>query len=215
MFSKEFFATPHIVVDLETTSTKPNARVLTIGASCVKLHNSTASTSSNFYARINPVCPQQNHRDVDVQAMLWWGKQNEVARNEAFGLTLERKVTSQALNLFAEFIRDTASIYEMPPFLWGNAASFDLSVLKSLYEDTLFSVPWTYRQEMDLCTLRAMFPTLEYKSAEGTTHVAVNDAQDEAITLSRILYHLRNQDEIQHSYENPETIQNFEGDSRE
>lgn len=215
MFSKEFFDTPHIVVDLETASTKPNARVLTIGASCVKLHNSKSMSTANFYVRITPTCLQQNHRDVDLQTMLWWRKQSRSANYEAFDLTLDRKVTSQALNLFADFIQETANTYGTVPFLWGNAASFDLSLLKSLYEDLLFGVPWSYRQEMDLRTLRAMFPELEFKSPGGIDHIAVEDAQNESITLSQILFHLRKQNEIQRANENPETLQNFEGDSHE
>ena len=72
-------------------------------------------------------------------------------------------------------------------FVWGNGATFDITILESAYQSIDEECPWPFRGVMDVRTIcRACDPYLHRDNfpMTGTLHRAVDDAVHQAGYLS-------------------------------
>lgn len=176
----------HCVLDLETVDTRPRATVLAIGA--YKLDAAGAVIpGSRFYATLDVGLQLILGRTVDPGTVKWWTKQDDEAKNAIFDT--QPMTLHQALIEFAAYIEHGR--LSKAPWLWGNGTDFDNAILASLYEDakhiTMMNVPWTYRSNADLRTLRKLWSSIDDLEFTGIKHNAADDALHEANGLSYII----------------------------
>ena len=173
----------HVMVDIETLSTKKNAVIVSIGAvrfdpratleEPVKLPNW-------FYSIVG--VPSQQHRHIEPSTLSWWFKQNESARKAVEEALVCREHYTAALDRFAEWLL----VGGEPQAIWANSPSFDLVILRDAFENTELrgstprTCPWSFRAERDFRTLRRLFPGTG--SGACNAHNALADAAWQART---------------------------------
>jgi len=170
--------THHVMLDLETMSTKPNAAIVAIGA--VEFNMEVRSIGKKFYTRVSLASNIEASRDIAANTILWWMKQSDEARAEI--TSVDNRSLLDALLAFNNEILNW-----LPPnyFLWGNGANFDPVILGSAYEKFGFAIPWNFRNIRCYRTAIAILPQQEYIKPT-VAHNALEDARAQAIHLVKI-----------------------------
>lgn len=179
-------STNHIMVDLETLSTQPNAMILSIGAVAFDINNPefTLTEDNSFYRVIDfellgqSTNPTKYH--IDLSTIKWWFGQSQEARqhllsNDVFEL-------SCALQDLSEFMRDNESIY-----LWGNGANFDNEILRHAFVSENIEPPWKYYNDRCYRTIKGLNPNIP-RVKPYIPHHALHDAAAQTEHLLKIMH---------------------------
>lgn len=162
------------MVDLETLGVTPQAPVLTIG--CVLFDPTTGEISKEhkLHLKISEESAREG-RIANDSTEKWWTKQSPEARQAAFSGTM---TMHQALQELAFFLPKGCIV-------WGNGATFDVSILEDLFRQYDMKCPWQFWKVLDVRTVVAMGraigidPKKDFKF-EGTEHNALHDAAHQA-----------------------------------
>jgi hypothetical protein len=166
-------AAPHVMLDLETMSTAPNAAIVQIGAVRFDPMESTTWIRQGRFERT--VALQSSLLAggvIDPETVAWWRRQEETAR---FAITADAFPLDIALSAFTRWFPKGATI-------WSHGAAFDVPVLDHAYRSLGLVAPWGYRDIRDTRTLYSLAEQLAgWKRPEHlTTHCALADALDQA-----------------------------------
>lgn len=164
----------HISVDIETTSTASNAKILTIGACTI----AGTEYMDHFYVRIDHTWYPTNFA-TDAETMAWWEQQYKAAREEAFGGT---RYPADALTEFADWVKQYRGSH-----LWCKGASFDFPVLKHAFRRYGIDMPWPYKAENDARTLYRLTGIKPVFDEGKVTHNALDDAVAQGDAIRRAL----------------------------
>ena len=166
----------HLMCDIETLSTQPNAAILSIGA-CVFDRDGVGKT---FY-RVISEDTITGH--IDPKTVLWWFKQSDAARGE-FTKGHGRPHT-EVLSDFAAFCATESGGKELHP--WSNGAGFDIVILESAYAAANMRTPWKYNGPLDVRTIM-WEACARVNKAEGIEHHALDDAINQAKAVLKALH---------------------------
>ena len=126
----------HIMLDLETMGTGPNAAIVAIGA--VEFDLNELTTGRTFYTAIDLVSAVESGGTIDASTVLWWLKQDETARAE---LTDGEKMNHQAaLWRFASYLKTIVDA----KYIWGNGSDFDNVILSNAYKRAAMPPQWRW-----------------------------------------------------------------------
>lgn len=172
----------HIVLDLETLSTQPNAVVASIGAVALTAHGNFVS---EFHVAVDTGAPQ-HLRHVCPNTVAWWEQQSEAAKLGSVSAS-NPMLPHQALEAFTAWVQRHADSKKVKA--WGNGSSFDNVILSSLYADYPELVrPWAYWNDRDMRTVLDLYPQAkDVGEFEGVKHDALYDARHEAKQLAAAL----------------------------
>ncbi|WP_233620940.1 exonuclease [Citrobacter braakii] len=181
----------HLMVDLETMGSGPDAPIVSIGA--VYFDPSTGNTGAEFYQVVSLESSMSFGMKPDASTIQWWLKQSSEARSailvdEAMGLR-------ETLELLADFIAENAANGSHTVQLWGNGCSFDNVILRRAYAltETPFAVPfWNDRDVRTMVELGksvGINPRFDIPF-EGDMHNALSDARHQVKYVSAIWQHL-------------------------
>lgn len=169
----------HFMIDLETLGRGPGCVILAIGAVRFTRHGLLA----DFYRKIDILDQLRLGAQIDPDTVEWWKKQGTAAarllRDEACTL-------KEALIGLRDFIHG-------PPVVrvWANSPTFDLAILREAYAQVARSgwsgldVPWTFREERDFRTLKALAVNDPTAFWAEPAHHALADAQKQAELVLR------------------------------
>lgn len=170
--------TVHVMIDLETLSTRPNASILSIGATKFTLDEGIID---KFYCNIDAKSCKSVGLHVSKDTVDWWMKQSAAARD---ALLVDQLPLKEALQTFTNWIgKDNV----MP---WGNGASFDISIMESAYHAVGLTYPWKFYNIMCYRTVMNLMGLSNAKiraSENDTHHHALDDAISQTNTLIGIL----------------------------
>ncbi|WP_410679413.1 3'-5' exonuclease [Citrobacter europaeus] len=177
----------HLMVDLETMGSGPDAPIVSIGA--VYFDPSTGNTGAEFYQVVSLESSMSFGMKPDASTIQWWLKQSSEARSailvdEAMGLR-------ESLELLADFIAENAASGSHTVQLWGNGCSFDNVILRRAYvlTETPFAVPfWNDRDVRTMVELGksvGINPRFDIPF-EGDMHNALSDARHQVKYVSAI-----------------------------
>ncbi|KAA0554920.1 exonuclease [Citrobacter sp. JL976] len=177
----------HLMVDLETMGSGPDAPIVSIGA--VYFDPSTGNTGAEFYQVVSLESSMTFGMKPDASTIQWWLKQSSEARSailvdEAMGLR-------ETLELLADFIAENAANGSHTVQLWGNGCSFDNVILRRAYAltETPFAVPfWNDRDVRTMVELGksvGINPRFDIPF-EGDMHNALSDARHQVKYVSAI-----------------------------
>jgi len=167
----------HLMLDLETMSTKPNAAVVAIGARLFDLRN---GVGKGFEVFIDPSLATQ-FGETDIDTMNWWHKQ------PAYELVFNGKThPADAVHRFLQFVGE-----HQPETVWANSPSFDIVIMRHLCQQVQLKFPFHYRDERDFRTMKALAKDLNV-DLEGcwqglTPHSPLDDATAEAMAMHRTI----------------------------
>lgn len=168
----------HIVVDLETMSTAPDAAIVSIGAVHINLDAMKVDLPV-WYGTVDLSSSMAYGGRVDGSTIMWWLGQSEIARK-----TLS--VTPVGLELALQSLRTWMLRWgsEKELRMWGYGADFDCSILANAFRSVSMPPPWEYRHARCLRTLKAV---LRDKLANiqyiGVAHNALDDAMHQGNVL--------------------------------
>ena len=176
-------AAAHIVLDLETLSTKPHAAVISIGAVAL---DSTGQCMGEFHVAIDG--HTQPGRDISPDTIAWWEQQSPEAQAASYRATNYVSAT-QAMCMFSGWVGTVADPEKVK--MWGNGSSFDCTILSSLYaqcHELGHPQPWRWWNDRDMRTISDDFPEAKNVGPfEGIEHHALHDARHEAKVLAKAL----------------------------
>jgi exodeoxyribonuclease VIII len=174
--------TKHIMCDLETLGTGPNAAVLSVALIVIDAEDKSFRTVDSYYGKADK---KTITGDIDTDTVMWWMEQDDAARAELL-VEGDAKPEYKLAHDVSEFLRDNSGA-----MLWGNGASFDNVILRSLLKRNSLEWPLPYGNDRCYRTLKAMFPQVAKPEFQGTKHHAWYDAMNQVEHLYAILQHLR------------------------
>lgn len=184
----------HIMPDIETLSTAPNAGIVSIGVAAGTLDYSKFFT---FDTSI-PVSEVKGH--IDPATLEWWFKQPSSAIDSTFNVEHKAQTAIDMLYAFSSWFNTVTSKGTLPYTIYGNAASFDLVVLREAFKAVGMHVPWNFRNESCYRTLKNTFKTVQMETFIGTKHNALDDAINQFNHLTNILNHIDNMENYYAQY---------------
>lgn len=160
-----------LMIDIETTGTKPGCKVLSLGA----FGFNTRGQQVEFYKRFDiRILERFNFTDSE-DTMKWWNKQSPEAYNQAFG---GKDTPTESLNEFeAWFIENFYPRKDEGFSVWSCGIDFDFPILKEFFERFGFCLPWGFWLQNDYRTLKNMFPQIVKAEGNVEKHTALEDCK--------------------------------------
>ena len=144
----------HAMIDLETMGTRPGAAIVSIGAVIFDPRYGEVSEDT-FYRELDW---EDQDRFICPETTKWWEGQSDEAKQAHFGLDS----LDDVLNELAEWLPEDCKV-------WGNGATFDITMLEDAYYQCEIEVPWKFWNIRDCRTVLDM-----YESKRGGFNKAVN-----------------------------------------
>lgn len=173
----------HVMIDLETLGNTPNAAFIALGAVVFDPNKSDGGIyemPKTFYERVDweSAC---KGRSISPSTVKWWMQQSNDARAE---ILREGQPLLYVLESFAAWLPEDAIV-------WGNGATFDISILQDAYGER---APWKFWNVRDVRTVVDMaYPEIDRSQFAflGTPHHALHDAIHQAQYVSAMWSALR------------------------
>lgn len=159
-----------LMLDLETTGTRPGCCILSIGAAGIDRDGNEV----NFYCRINYDKSKAEGFEDDSATLAWWLKQDTATRNESFG---GNEDPQDVVNEFVDFVRKNFDTSAKDFTVWSKGSDFDFPILKAYLDAYDLPCPWPYYFQRDYRTLQAVFPFIKRAEANIEKHNAYEDAR--------------------------------------
>lgn len=189
--------TNHLMFDIESMSTEPDAAILTIGAVPFNPRGWDDEESLRAKAKLfGPITLESNeaaNRHISAGTVEWWLQQNPEAIKALFDHPVN---LAAALSDFAKWI---AAQRPALTHVWANSPNFDCTITERAMRALKITWPFKFYQYLDLRTIKfAAYPDGDCpKIGVGTAHNAVDDAIRQALTVQHCIHVLCNETEPQ------------------
>lgn len=156
----------HVMIDLESMGVKPDSAIVSIGAVVFDPRANKVSDKV-FYTELEW---EDQGRLINQETKEWWhsDKVSNEARDALYGFDdLEHQ-----LKALAEWLPKDCKV-------WGNGATFDISMLEDAYDQYSIPIPWDFWNIRDMRTIKDMYESLRGgldRKSGGTLHNALHDA---------------------------------------
>jgi 3' exoribonuclease, RNase T-like len=170
----------HVMLDLETLSTRPDAVILTMGA--VKFDPHSEDLGAGIYHRVDVDEQIALGRHVDDTTVDWWGRQAADIREEALGP--DNRISLE--NFTAELNRFLVGAN----CIWAQGPVFDIVILENLYRQLGKPVPWNYWQIRDSRTLFGVLGDPREKNSTDL-HNALADCVSQARAVQMVFENVK------------------------
>jgi DNA polymerase III epsilon subunit-like protein len=169
----------HIMLDLETMSTQPNAAIVAIGA--VYFDPAEGTLGKEFYQAVDLISCQQLGLHIDADTVMWWLRQSAEARE---AISKDPQHLSKTLQDFTNWLPPL----EEKAYVWGNGADFDNVILSSACRAAGVKIPWRFSRNSCYRTLKnqSKIPFVE----PTIPHHALEDAKAQATHLIKVMQSL-------------------------
>lgn len=164
----------HVMMDLETMGTRPDAPIVSIGA----VGFDKTSILREFHAAVDLGSAIASGAVVDASTIMWWLQQSDEAR--AALVAPDPYSIVGALTELSRWID-----WDKALGVWGNGATFDNVILRQSYHRTAVACPWPFWKDRCYRTVKSMYPTVALERS-GTHHKALDDARSQALHLIEI-----------------------------
>ena len=160
--------TLHAMIDLETFGTAKDSVILQLAA---VQFSQDFHILAQFNEVISPESCQEAGLSIDLDTVMWWMTQSEEAKQKVV-LQGARSPLKEALRRFHEWLPRGTRV-------WGNGASFDLSILDTAYRKVGYQKPWSHLDERCYRTINSLVGRNhpERPPFEGTKHNALDDCK--------------------------------------
>jgi hypothetical protein len=88
----------------------------------------------------------------------------------------QAKPAERVLKLFSQWYKNNHNNSKV----WGNGATFDISILENMFDMYDINHPWIYYNVMDLRTFKRFVGKGEKVQKSGVNHNALDDAKSQA-----------------------------------
>ena len=167
----------HLMIDLETLATTPDAAVLTIGA--CKFDPRAKEIHSTFYERIKLESQEGYGRVINEDTLTWWSQQDPQIQEDAFGEGDDRIDLKDAMKKLYTFGLGTTNV-------WSHGSIFDVVIIEDICRSFQQAVTWKFWEVRDTRTLFDLAKVdvrIEGKHNALTDAVAQSQAVQKAYSL--------------------------------
>ena len=133
----------HLMIDLETLGDSPDAMVAEAGYAVFDPHQTNVEFFGSWHLNLEE---QMFKREVNINVIQWWLKQNEAAR-EKIALNRDRVPVEEFL---LEFSQLDWQNYEG---VWSHGLAYDIPILTHLFKQYHREVPWHFWVTRDTRTI--------------------------------------------------------------
>lgn len=162
----------HLMIDLETLSTKPNAVVTQIG---LAVFNQAEGVIRQGQFNIQIDCQKNCGRDISSSTLLWWFQQSDGARAAFVAGDNGAGHAGHVVHEIVGWLHDLEF-----DGIWGHGSTFDVTILESLFSDFGVECPWPFWIHRDTRTLFAECERLGLSVNRPKPKIA-HRAEDDAI----------------------------------
>jgi hypothetical protein len=174
--------TTHVMIDIETLGTDPDAVILTIGGVKFDPNDESRGTWDHFYYSLD-IAEQMDTRSTTDETIEWWAKTNPKMLLEELDNT-DRTPVIDVLKALNRWQVATDNI-------WAQGILFDLGILENIYREYEHHIPWTgFWRIRDSRTLIGLMEVDPRKSMTFEAHNALEDCKVQALGVQRTLKHL-------------------------
>jgi hypothetical protein len=163
------------MIDLETIDTATTAGILSVGI--VAFNPDTGDIGPTLYRRLG-YDQARLFGTESADTLQWWQRQSASVRAEAFAAEHDAIISAHEI---ADFIRHTAGV-------WGNGATFDISIIEYWLAATGAGVPYKPWVVRDCRTVEDMAKRIGIARKQfirrGDHHNALDDAIYQAEYIS-------------------------------
>lgn len=182
------------MLDLETYSTRSDARIIQIGA--VNFHRFSGTVEKPVVIKKFKVNVDTSIGRVSDDTILWWDQQKanapelEVSLNNPEPISLE-----EALIKYKKFVKGSSCV-------WSNGSNFDTVILDNAFIECNISNPFRFWQARDMRTMVELFdPIGMFKEASmisviGYAHDAVVDCMRQTYIMQRCFNEYRKMQDL-------------------
>ena len=153
----------HLMIDLETLATTPDAAVLTIGA--CKFDPKATDVHSTFYERIILETQEGYKRIINEDTLAWWSQQDKQIQEDAFG----------AMKKLYTFGLGTTNV-------WSHGSIFDVVIIEDICRSFQQAVTWKFWEVRDT---RTLFDLAKVDVRIEGKHNALTDAVAQAQAVQK------------------------------
>jgi hypothetical protein len=170
----------HIMLDIETLATSPNAVMLTIGAIRFspfaddrKSYEGKDILMDTFYRRVDPASFDWPEAEIDEGTLEWWSKQADEVKEEAFTEVDRHDIRSVMLDFYKWSNQGFHTV-------WANGPAFDIVILESINKHIQRGNPWKYWQVKDA---RTVYGLVEHERPDQQLHHALWDCWSQIVAV--------------------------------
>ena len=165
----------HIMIDLETMGTRPDAPIIAIGAVAFDAEG----IGREFYENVDLGSAVNSGAKIDANTVMWWMQQSDEARAALVGKEEQYSITGALVEFSKWMCLDDIS------GVWGNGATFDNVILRESYLRAAVMCPWPFWKDKCYRTVKGAYPDVTLERT-GTHHNALDDARTQAEHLVAI-----------------------------
>ena len=158
----------HLMIDLETLATTPNAAILTIGA--CKFDPRGRDVHSTYYERIKLESQEEYGRTINEDTLQWWSQQDPQIQEDAFGESTDRIDLRDAMKKLYTFGLGATNV-------WSHGAIFDVVIIEDICRTFQQAVTWKFWEVRDT---RTLFDLADVSVRIEGKHNALTDAVAQA-----------------------------------
>lgn len=179
----------HVMLDLETMSSEPDAAIIAIGAVQFSLREEFVipeiSSGLAFYRTVSLSSSMSLGGKCSGSTILWWMQQDDAARRAVCNpAAIHLSVALSSLN---QWMPADARV-------WGDGASFDNVILRYAYKCAEMAPPWRWSHDRCYRTMKNLHKHI-LPIEPQIKHHAYYDAAVQAEHLTRIYKHIEDFDE--------------------
>lgn len=200
-------ALTHLLIDIETLGTEPNAVVLSIAYVPFVLEVHTyfeELVSAGVYVKLD--VQEQiriHHRSVEDSVVKWWKTQPKDVFDAMVRPSSEDMSMKEGLTLLNKFVSGIKNYHFNESYVWSRGNNFDFPILKSLYQAAGIGLPyndWRARDVRTAIDIMAGTDNGKYNLRFGgdgfIAHNPLHDAAMDAARLNELFYLAMNDDDI-------------------
>ena len=166
----------HLMFDIETLATVPNAIVLSVGAVLF----TKEGIVDKFYVNLSMKEQLGNGRSITESTFYWWMQQ---AQEASAAVTTNVQCVGTGLMHLMEWLTDQVDMETLK--VWGNGATFDNVIMRHLLESHGYTEQMLWKFWNDRCFRTYVAENGIEKIKPTVAHNALDDAQAQAQTLIR------------------------------
>ena len=182
LINSEYSGDNHIMVDIETLSTKTNAVITQIAM--VRFCPKTGDIFDTISYDINIQSCLDIGLTVDANTLNFWFSQSKEAQQRALNFEADTKHIKEVMESVNSFISRCGKDIRM----WGKGPSFDLTKLDYINELLGFEKPWKFWLERCVRTMIADVDSARTLDFVGVPHVALDDCIHQINQIKQALH---------------------------
>tara|TARA_B110001454_G_C12662945_1_gene410301 strand:+ start:306 stop:845 length:540 start_codon:yes stop_codon:yes gene_type:complete len=164
----------HVMIDVESLSTQPDAVLLTFGAIRFRPSDNDVEKDAfemeHFYRRIDPESCTKLGLRVDEPTMEWWAKQDDDVKAEAFSLEDRCDI--------ADVMKDFYMFCKGCDHFWAHGSIFDIMIIETINRILQRGNPWKFWQIRDT---RTLYGLVDMKLPKTAKHHSLYDCYNQIL----------------------------------